>query len=222
MLEKAFRSLCVSCGEECGYNKILCIGCVKALPRPRFFCGGCGYPLAVPAVHCSRCDEAESGIDHYYADYLYTGAMRDIIRRIKYNWRWRGTDQLGELCEAAQLKADGYDRAVPVPFHFLRRFARFVQPVSIIAKSFESRGFICDKILVRTVHTEYQAKLSRSERKINVKGVFEVSKDVSGMCILLIDDIFTTGATVAEAAKTLKKHGAAKVDVYTLLTGGHR
>ena len=220
MFGKAFRALCIGCGGECGYGKMLCPPCAAALPRPRVFCFGCGYPLSVPAYYCRHCDEAEFGINRYYADYIYNGVMRDIIRKIKYDWRWRGTGQLGELCEAAALKPDDYDQVAPVPFHYSRRFVRFVQPVTVIAKVFERRGFNCDNALIRTARTEYQTRLSRSERKLNVKGVFAVNGGVSGKRVLIVDDIYTTGATVAEAAKTLKKRGAIKVDVYTLLTRG--
>jgi ComF family protein len=145
--------------------------------------------------------------------------MRNVIREIKFNWRWRGANQLGELCEASKLKPEDYDKTTPIPFHFIRRFVRYVQPVSVITETFKQRGFICEKTLARTVHTEYQSKLSRSERRLNVKGAFEINKDVNGMRILIIDDVITTGATVTEAARTLKKNGAAWVDVYTLLTG---
>ncbi len=219
MFGKAFRSLCVGCGGECGYDKMLCPDCVAELPRPEIFCGGCGHPLPVPAEHCKHCDDREAGIDCYHSDYLYTGVMRDIIRRIKYDWRWRGTGQLGELCEAAGLNPADYDRMAPIPFHFLRRFARYVQPVTVVAGSLQKSGFRYSNLLTRTVHTEYQSRLSRSERRDNVRGVFKVNEDVRGMRILLVDDVITTGATLAEAAKTLKRRGAERVDVYTLLTG---
>ena len=222
MFSKVFKSLCAGCGEECGYDKILCPECVAGLPRPKIFCEGCGHPLAVPAEHCRHCEDSECGIDRYYGDYLYTGVMRDVIHRIKYYWRWRGAGQLGELCEAATLNPVKYDRMAPIPFHFLRSFARYVQPVSVIADSLMRRGFIRGKTLIRKVHTEHQSKLSRNQRRLNVKGVFEVNEDVQGMNILIVDDIITSGATVTEAAKTLKHKGAARVDVYTLLTGVSR
>ena len=74
------------------------------------------------------------------------------------------------------------------------------------------------RLLVRTRPTKVQAGLSRRERRINLRGAFEVSRSrvLEGKTVLLIDDVFTTGATLNECAKILKEHGALRINVLTL------
>ena len=72
------------------------------------------------------------------------------------------------------------------------------------------------EVLIRKRDTKPQFNLSPKERKANIEGAFEVVKDVRDRDILLLDDIFTTGATVYECAKTLKEHGAKDIFVLTL------
>lgn len=73
-------------------------------------------------------------------------------------------------------------------------------------------------LLLRVRPTKVQAGLSRRERRLNLKGAFELSrwKDVEGKTVLLVDDVFTTGATLNECAKILKSNGARRVNVLTL------
>ena len=72
------------------------------------------------------------------------------------------------------------------------------------------------KALKRTRKTEYQYKLKSYMRHKNVKNAFSCIKDISGLKILLVDDIITTGATVSECCKVLRKSGASVIDVYSL------
>jgi ComF family protein len=92
---------------------------------------------------------------------------------------------------------------------------RYIQPVNEMQKALLKR--ICfENLLKRTRYTAYQSKLSKAERAKNIKGVFETRANLKGKKILLVDDILTTGSTLREAAKTLKKAGADRVDIYTL------
>ena len=223
MLSAIFTPICVECGKTCEYNELVCAECVCKLKEPEHRCMGCGHPSSADTYYCKRCDDKESTVDYYYTDFLYTDALRIMIRKIKYEWYFRGAKQLGSLCRVDEELLDGYDLIVPVPFHFRRRFARFIQPVDIIAAELATRTATPVRYaLKRARHTEYQSRLSRKARLTNVKGAFELAEDVKNRQILLIDDILTTGATVREAAKLLKKGGAAGVDVYTLMCAAPR
>lgn len=223
MIRQIFTATCVECGEECCYNEMLCENCVDALPLIKLRCRGCGHPVPVDTHYCKHCEDKKSGIDYYYADYIYTGALKSMVLHIKYHWAFRGASQLGALCRAYDVVPGNYDMVVPVPFHFRRRFSRFLQPVSLVAADLADMTEVpLVKALLRTVHTEFQSRLSRKERLNNVKNVFEACVDVKGKRVLLVDDIVTTGATVLSAAGALKKAKAASVDVYSLMAGIQR
>ena len=215
-----FRPVCSSCGEETAFSDALCPLCVAALEEAKHRCASCGYILSVSAESCAHCNSKASGIDSYYSDYLYTGALRKLIKEIKFNWRFRGASQLGRLVQAQRVDFGSYDYVVPVPYHALRRLARYRQPVDIIMKALEEhRGIKGRKVLVRVRNTEYQAMLTRKERLENIRGAFRLKTNIKGMKILIVDDILTTGATLSACAKLLKKKGALRVDVYTLMAG---
>ncbi|GAB7140352.1 ComF family protein [Deferribacterales bacterium RsTz2092] len=204
MLSSIFVPKCISCGGDCGYDEILCANCVAGLARLNLACEG-------------YCADA----DFCYADYRYEGALRTALRRIKFDWCIRGVSQLARLCILANVNGH-YDMIVPIPFHIIRRFARFVQPVSVIVREVAARLSVkVEMPLVRIRNTSYQAKLRRTARFENVKGAFELYADVDvhEKDILLVDDIMTTGATLAEAARVLKSGGASRVDVYSLAAG---
>jgi ComF family protein len=216
MFDDIFTALCAGCGVKVAYRDFICDSCVNKLEKVAHRCSNCGHPLAVDAAYCRYCQN--KWIDHYFVDYIFIGLARKMVIDIKYKWRFRGSSQIERLCRGAGIDFNGYDAMVSIPTHFLRRFMRFVQPVDIIKRSFSG----CVKpfnALKRNKHTDFQSRLGRVARAANVKGVFTVVKTVKKMKILLIDDIITTGSTLTEAAKALKKAGAAKVDVYAMFTG---
>jgi predicted amidophosphoribosyltransferase len=213
MLSSVFQTVCIGCGELCAFDDILCKKCTSSMKVIKTRCSNCGHPLNISASYCRHC--AERAVDHYYADYSFEGFARKMIINIKYGWRLRGGSQIGRLCSCFGVDFGRYDAACVVPSHFLRNFMRYIHPVRQMQKVLQNK-LNFEKLLKRTRYTAYQAKLSRSGRLKNIRGAFETRGGVEGKKILLIDDILTTGSTLREAAKTLKRSGADMVDVYTL------
>ena len=150
----------------------------------------------------------------------YTGGVRELIADIKFN------KQKGKASSARNLLKE-YDSAIPayprgilavyVPISKERLKERGFNQVELIFKDWLAvRDIEALEVLIRKRDTKPQFNLSPKERKANIEGAFEVVKDVRGRDILLLDDIFTTGATVYECAKTLKEHGAKDIFVLTL------
>lgn len=112
----------------------------------------------------------------------------------------------------------GFDVIIPVPLHIKRLRERGFNQSLLLARAVGRKNNIPVNPfgLKRIRWTEPQVNLSGKERKINVKGAFEFHGDVKGKTVLLIDDVYTTGATVAECSKVLKKGGAKGVCVLTL------
>jgi ComF family protein len=112
------------------------------------------------------------------------------------------------------------DLIIPVPLHRSRERERGFNQAFELSRQFSrlTRIPLPTRLLVRTRPTKVQAGLSRRERRINLRGAFEVSRSrvLEDKTVLLIDDVFTTGATLNECAKILKENGALRINVLTL------
>lgn len=148
---------------------------------------------------------------------IYSDASAKAIHRFKYNKDTTFSRALGSII-SGYPDLEGFDAIIPVPLHIDRLRERGFNQSLLLARAVGKRHRIpVDPfVLKRTRWTEPQVNLSGKERKINVKGAFEVQGDVRGRSILLIDDVYTTGATVGECSKVLRKGGAKEVCVLTL------
>jgi len=156
------------------------------------------------------------------AVYEASGAIREAVLLLKYGGRSSMGRHLGRLmAEAASglLDLEQFDLLIPVPLHPRRERARGYNQAALLARALgRATGRpVGSRVLRRIRHTEAQHGGQR-EREENVKGAFGVARPdrVQGRKVLLIDDVFTTGATVSECAKVLLAAGADEVGVYTL------
>jgi ComF family protein len=156
------------------------------------------------------------------AIYEAGGTMRQAILLFKYGGRRTLARHLGRLMvEAAGSLFDPnrFDLLVPVPLHPKRERPRGFNQAMLLAKECGTGWGLAvgHRVLYRTRATEAQSG-GRREREENVKGAFAVRQPdrVKDRRLLLIDDVFTTGATAGECARTLLAAGAVEVGVYTL------
>lgn len=154
----------------------------------------------------------------------YTGAVRGLIRDMKFRCLTRQAPKLGQLLAYA-LPPDRYieaDMIVPVPLHADRLKERgFNQTALIFSAWADKQKLIWADVLTRTRPTAPQWELNLKERRANIKGAFKVTRPelVAGKHILLVDDIFTTGLTMNECARILKQAGALTVKGLALASG---
>lgn len=190
-----------------------CAGCdERLLPEERGFCGGCallfdeaGTAWAPPAPAACL--------------YLYGGPIRDAIRRMKYGGRSDLAGVLGALLARAAPAYGGHiDAIVPVPLHPRRLRERgFDQATLIAAPLARALSVKLDLGRLRRVrHTPAQAGLEASARVPNVRGAFRSRVDPKRPRVLLVDDVRTTGATMAACAEALREAGAAEIYTLTL------
>jgi ComF family protein len=120
-------------------------------------------------------------------------------------------------------QSDQIDILVPVPLHWRRRIKRGFNQSLLLAKNLKLPQIAISTDLVRIRHTKQQWDLTGPQRRRNVRGAFAVRKGhpFTGKTIALVDDITTSGATLAECAKTLKSAGAQKVIAVVLATAHH-
>jgi ComF family protein len=230
-LDAVLPPLCLLCGDQVADPAALCARCwakLRWLGDP--LCEQCGAPFEFdPAqgraeiLRCAACTAAPPRFDRARAVVVYDDTSKALVLGYKHADRLHATPAFaGWLQRAGQELVDGCDAIAPVPLHWLRfAWRRYNQAAELGRKlAGASRKRFIPDLLRRRRHTQSQGKLSRSARLRNVQGAFAVNpRRISGLAgarILLIDDVFTTGATVEECARVLKRSGAAQVDVLTL------
>ena len=154
---------------------------------------------------------------------LYEGRMKEWIHRLKYLGERQLAFPLVELL-VKQCKEGQWDGIIPVPLHPERLLERGYNQALLLAQGLAFYlGIPCCDWLERVKETLPQNKLKISERSENLHGVFALKdcweKDLSGKKWIVVDDVFTTGATANEVARVLKLAGAVRVDVYVLASG---
>lgn len=213
--------LCTACREQ-----------VDLVHSP--LCPHCGLPFdsSVGADHlCGPCISNPFRFKAARAVGLYQGTLRSLIHHYKYQGRDNLAGPLGRLLWqgfCAHWASNRIDLVVPVPLHARRLRQRgFNQAYALVrwwprlaALSGASAGatWVDATVLQRHRFTHPQTGLKKDERKVNLRNAFSVLKPerVRNRRILLVDDVFTTGATVNACARTLLQSGAAEVNVLTL------
>lgn len=158
-------------------------------------------------------------LDGAVMGYKYDGALKEMLHKLKFEGESKYLEPLAK--EAGYLtnafSAVDFDMVVSVPTDAQRRKQRgFDIPEAIFKNALAGRGTWQPNVLARVKPTAPQYGLAPDKRRSNVRGCFKVQGDVRGAKILLVDDILTTGATLDEAAKTLKQAGAKSVYALTL------
>lgn len=202
----------------------LCRSCEQSLVEAPPGCAVCGLGLglaaevlAVKPRRCPRCREKPPPFARARAAYMHGGALADALHRFKYAPAPQLARPLGVLLAPA---ADGAlaDVVAPVPLHPRRLRERGFDQAYLLAKAVARRlGLPLEGRLARRVRaTRPQVGLDRLAREANVRGAFWAGPAARGLRVLLVDDVFTTGATAAACAAALKEAGARRVEVLTL------
>ncbi len=195
-----------------------------------FFCTACGTPFANAYPldregRCGLCRRGIIGFDAAYAFGSYEGVLRELVHLFKYGRVRALAKPLGDLMASTLPRMQRFDIVTPMPMHWLRRWQRGFNQAELLAAEVARRYAIRpEKILRRRKGTPPQAGLSRSARRQNVTGAFEVTKGarIQDKRILLIDDVLTTGATASACAAAMKRGGAKYVAVLALARADRR
>ena len=161
--------------------------------------------------------DAERTADYIISPFYYADRLRDALLDHKFKDAVSYSDVFLALMEDAlegiKYMLGEFDILVPVPLSRRRVNERGYNQAELIAKPLaEFIGIeYRDDILKRNKNTRHQAGLRNYERMTNVKGAFSASEDADGKSVIIFDDIYTTGSTIEECAKTLKQMGAGKI-----------
>ncbi len=226
MREALFPPSCLVCHVVTSRTGTLCPSCwnkVKFIERP--FCEVMGTPFGIDQGEGVLSGDAIANPPPYRrarSVVAYGDAAKKLVHLLKYNDR---TDLAPWMAEwmvraGAELLKD-CDLIVPVPLHTWRYLSRQFNQSAELARAISRKsGKPFDpSALLRTRRTKQQVGLGARQREDNVRGAFQVPEQmliaVAGKNILLVDDVYTTGATINAATKALKKAGAKAVDVIT-------
>ncbi|MHC4661085.1 MAG: ComF family protein [Planctomycetota bacterium] len=187
-------------------------------------CRTCGTkvgPGAEKSKRCVACRDSTLVFRRCSAVGMYDGPLRDLIIQLKFRKLELTVADLGRWIADRYEETRGIvpDFLVPVPLHINRRRERGFDQAEILAEHVAKRsGVPLKKPLVRTRNTEPQTGLPPTGRQKNISGAFALSKkaDVQGKRILLIDDVMTTGSTLAECSRALRNAGASSIECLIL------
>jgi ComF family protein len=227
VLDAVLPARCMACGETVDGDGALCAQCwlgIRFLAEPACACCGFPFEFAVPGqTLCIACTRALPAFERARAVFAYDDASRGLILAFKHADRIHHSPVFGRWLarSGAALVADA-DLIVPVPLHRWRLFRRRYNQAGLLAQALgrETGKKTSVDLLVRHRRTRTQGRMSRAARIRNIQGAFRLRENrrgaVGGARILLIDDVLTTGATVEECSRVLKRAGARAVDVLTL------
>lgn len=176
------------------------------------------YPLDEQDL-CTVCRESLVNFDTAYSFGSYEGPLRKLIHLFKYAKVESLAEPLSRFVIRALPLDQNFDSVLAMPMHWRKQWERGFNQAELLARPVAKRyGLKLSHNLRRERYTRAQAGLSELERQENLKGSFCVKRpeQVQGKRLLLIDDVFTTGATLRAAAAALKAAGAARVSALTL------
>ena len=222
-----FPPLCIVCDEPRLFpSRWLCPACFESFTAEtahRNACVRCGIDRT---VRMCACDVVwDRPFDRIISFVNYSDMVQSLMHQIKYQGKKHLARYLGALCAAELKKAApcGFDCAVPIPLHWVRRKKRGYNQAEWFARGLfgQLSGTSVECTVLRRIRsTKTQTQLDKSERLGNVAGAFALARDgaaiVAGKRVALIDDVITTGATATSAAQALLAGGCAQVTVISL------
>ena len=229
-LDLVFPAICPVCASAlaAGRRDPLCGTCWETMPRlSPPWCERCGLafatfgPLAESTRReCHACSTEPPAFAWARAAVDYDGAAREALQAFKFGGRRLLARPLAALVaetpEAA--RAMRADALVPVPLAPARERDRGFNQAAVLAERLAGHFGVAVRAswLARTRMTAPQTELSAPERRANVRGAFAATRAVRGRMVVIVDDVFTTGATVSECARALVEAGAQEVGVLTI------
>jgi len=212
---------CLLCGAPGANQRDLCAGCARDFAINRPCCPRCALPLETAAPLCGECLASEPPFAAAWAPFRYGHPLDLLEARFKFRGDLAAGRVLADLTiERAGIDAPARpDLMLAVPLHESRLRQRgYNQAYELARPLARTLGVSLDRdLLVRTRATPAQTGLDAAARRRNLRGAFKVvSERKLPEHIVLIDDVMTTGATLRECARTLRRAGVTRVDAWVL------
>ncbi len=213
--------VCVICGQASDTDEDCCGGCAAELPIPSGSCRRCGAVLARDIETCGACQVSPPAFDRTVTGFVYARPLAHLIQRFKFS----GDLAVGRVIArrtAKRYAAIGVARPqlmVPVPLNWRRHWKRGFNQSEMLCRDFQRHfgGLPWMPALTRVRSTATQSELPAGRRAGNVRGAFRLDRLPPGAKhIALVDDVMTTGSTLNECARILKRAGVERVDAWVV------
>lgn len=221
---------CALCATDTQRGEHLCDFCKsKACRIAAPFCETCSQPFSGAIdtkFSCANCEDRQFHFSCAVSSFRAVGVVREVVHRFKYNGEFHLrhplTDWLAVTLADDRLCAQPVDCFIPVPLHSRRFREREFNQAEVLARLLARRaGTPMRDCILRTRYTTTQTRFDRHERIENLRNAFAMrhNADVRDLHVVLIDDVLTTGSTLDECARVLRKAGAASVRAITVARG---
>ncbi|MFH1824844.1 MAG: ComF family protein [Candidatus Firestonebacteria bacterium] len=230
ILDIIFPANCKICSDKLDKDRkgSICGGCwgkIKIIKHP--MCVYCGKQLTSSDENfCADCTRQRFSFVDNRSVGIYEGVLKEGIHLLKYKGCRVLAKHFGELMVEfikENCGVDDIDCIIPVPMYKKKQSGRDYNQAELLSKCLADYFKIplFTDVLIRVKETIPQHKLSKEDRFLNVKGVFEIRNPgkIKWACVLLVDDILTTGATADECSSMLLGDGASQIRVFTLARG---
>ena len=222
---------CLLCRGKAQWQTPICDFCLDSCSIPEWFCSLCGLPFHDASQEnetglCNRCIHQAPVFDVCLSAYLYEYPINAIIQRVKYQRRLELikpiTRRLSDTLRDYYLNKPWPETLIPIPLHNKRLRERGYDQALLLAKAITRQirdnapTALDTHILKRTRATPPQQGLNARARRKNIKHAFSLQRGCNYKHVALIDDVVTTGETVSEATRLLKKSGIRQVDIWCL------
>ncbi|OGT65588.1 MAG: hypothetical protein A3J38_04175 [Gammaproteobacteria bacterium RIFCSPHIGHO2_12_FULL_45_9] len=218
---------CILCHQSSQRQQDLCTACLNELPILLHPCQKCALPLPINLdLACGQCQQ-QPPYSKIFALFAYQAPITQLILQLKFHHQLVYARILGELL-AAKIAQTWYQTTalptviIPVPLHSTRLQERGFNQAVEIARSLAKilllpiDRYSCSRIK----STSPQMTLSADKRRQNMQQAFHVSSDFTGITVAIVDDVVTTGSTVAELSRAIKARGAKEVHIWCCARAG--
>jgi ComF family protein len=218
--------VCLGCADAGVGGRALCLACADELRWNRCACPRCALPLPAPAPLCGRCLRRPPPFVRAAAPLLYADPVDRWLGALKFRNGLPAGRLLGELLVDGLDPdwLDGVDAVLPMPLHRARLRERGYNQAVELLRPLQRRHRL--PLLLDGLHRErdtpHQLGLDAATRRRNLRGAFRGAPALAGRCVLLFDDVITTGSTVVEATRALLAAGAAEVRVLAVARAAGR
>lgn len=210
---------CLLCGARGQAHIDLCLACERDIPRNKPCCVRCGLPLPVSGDTCGDCQRHPRPWHEAWAPFRYDWPLNLLETRFKFSASLASGRVLARLWCQAIPPPEQPGCIIPVPLHPKRLRQRgYNQALELARPLARTWGIeLQPQALQRRLHTAPQSDLDAVARRRNLRGAFVVPENVRlPDHVAVLDDVMTTGATLAECTRALKRAGVKRVDVWAL------
>ncbi len=221
VLNAIWPPVCLVCGQGSDTGHGCCSGCRADLPAMEGHCRTCGLELARTVDVCGECVGRPPPFDRAAAGFGYRAPIASLVQRFKFDRDLAAGRALARLLaeRLAESNAARPDLMIPVPLNWLRHWRRGFNQAELLCRDLSRHfgGLPWAAVLSRSRATVTQSELPADRRAGNVKGAFALRRLPPGVRhAVLVDDVMTTGATLTECARVLKRAGVGRVDVWVV------